>query len=691
MQEKTEKKTQIRILSESTINKIAAGEVVERPISVVKELIENSIDANAKNINIIFRKGGRNLILVRDDGVGIEKKQIPIAFYRHATSKIDDDSLDNICHLGFRGEALAAISAVSFTHIVTRTANEKCGWKFIVNNFANDLKPEDKLMPSPSDFGTTIEVTDLFCFTPNRLKFLKSERSENMLCIDLVQRMAMSFFYINFSLQIDDKIPLQYISNNIDNIDISDNIDIINNRRRTRILDIMGKEFMDNSMPIYYEDNEITISGYAAIPTYSRFTAIKQKYYCYVNGRIVKDQFLTAIIKASYHGVLPHDRYPIVIIFITVKPDLVDVNVHPNKIQVRFWQESKIKDAVFKAIRKNMGKVGIGSNIRDDVVSRIQSKFQNNTQNSAQNNNRNLFTKHDLDNSLNSAFYKEFDTKTNEISNKYYDKVNNINNGDNKNNKGCKNEDNENEKNEEDEFIKNIHIIHNSEIHDKSNFHKINYNITYKDALNDNLHKDLGRALCQIAKTYIIAENKDGIIIVDQHATHERLVLEQIKQNIQEKNNGKPTIQLLLIPEIIELDLVSVEYLLEIKEQLLNVGIRIENIDDEDNSIENNHSKKIIVKEIPSIMGGFDIKKLLYDILNNNDFRNNIINNKLDEIYSSIACHSSIRAGRSMNLHEMNKLLRLIEITPFSSQCNHGRPTYVQLSLNDMNKIFERE
>ncbi len=652
----------IKLLSEQAISKIAAGEVVERPMSVVKELVENSIDAGATSVNVIFKRGGRSIILVNDNGYGIEKEELPIALCRYATSKLNDENLDQICYLGFRGEALSAISSVSRTSIVSKSQKSANAWKLSVEGGLNihDVNSGNyQLIPASHPQGTTIEIRDLFYSTPTRVKFLRSEQAENIACIDLIQRFALSCHNISFSLQINDKAPLVYNTKDDD----------YNSGSDLRVKEVLGSEFLSNATKIKYESEELKIFGYSTIPTYSRLTTAKQKQYCYVNGRVVKDQFLNNVIKGAYYSLLPHDRYPMVVLFIDINPSLIDVNIHPNKTQIRFWQEQKVKGLIFNAIRNSISSTRVSS----DIHSKISEVINNNLTQSTIEINDKRSTK-----GFSSSIY---DPKFYNTSIKDTDSDNLIkatNNQLAENNSYIKANPYVSEKNSSinSEKLRSLENL-NSKIKQSAENQITEDSFLEKQNISDT-SLNLGVALCQINYTYIISQAEDSIVIVDQHAAHERLVLEKIKQDI--KSSKKLLSQMLLVPEIIELGVVGAESLVNIADKLESIGIKIER----------NGITQVILREIPAIPGGIDMIELLSDIANDIDLYQNLIEGKFDEIYGNIACRSSIRAGRKLNIAEMNNLLRMMEITPFSSQCNHGRPTYVKLPLNDLAKIFER-
>ncbi|MBQ4875179.1 MAG: DNA mismatch repair endonuclease MutL [Rickettsiaceae bacterium H1] len=606
----------IRLLPTKIINRIAAGEVVARPASVVKELAENSIDADADEIKITIAQGGRNLIKVKDNGIGIKKEEIKLALERHATSKLPDDDIVNITHMGFRGEALPSIASVSRMDITSRTSNDETGWTIKIEggNITRDLTPK------PCEQGSNIEVRDLFFATPNRLKFLKTEKAETQYIIDIIDKIAMANPQIAFSLTVNDKELFKYprCNNYIE-----------------RLVIIKGQEFAENTIEINAEKNEIKIIGYAGIPTYNRGNS--HYLYLFVNHRPVQDTLLINAVKAAYQDFIPHRRYPIVVLFLTLASHIVDVNVHPTKAEVRFQDKnfirhlivnelkSAIKKSVYlatsetskKALDYFTGKENHIPNLLNEIGKQEKPQFFP---------RNNLYKTEKILPELNSINKQDIVRK----------KIPKVQTDNIENNKSC-----------EQEKLSNI---------------KQQY--------------PLGTASCQLYDTYILSITEENIFLTDQHAAHERLVYEHLK------NTNKIEKQLLLMPEMIELNSAEVEKLISYGKKLTNLGMIIEKMGE----------KSIIVREIPAIIGSCDIKKLTLDILDTiNEFGEALsIQEKLEYIYKTFACHTSIRAGRKLNINEMNSILRQMESNPHSGQCNHGRPTYIKLKKTDIEKLFER-
>ena len=632
----------IRILTTNTINKIAAGEVVDRPLSVVKELVENSIDAGATEIEIEISRGGRNFIAVTDNGKGIKKDEIELALERHATSKLNEEDISNIQYLGFRGEALPSIAAVSKLRIMSKYHECDDAWEIEVTG-----GEKSSLKPIAKNIGTTIQVKDLFFSTPTRLKFLKSEASETSASIELVNKLALSKENISFRLTSNEKVIVDTKAQDVSILDSSQ-----------RLEDILGKKFIDNSIKFFLEEEEIKIYGYASIPTYNSATSLNQHFF--INKRFVRDKVLSIAVKAAYRNLIPHNRFPQIVLYLDIDPKLVDVNVHPTKAEVRFRDSQKIKGVIISAIRAAISEAELMSNneLANDAIrlfkpqgmpytkhrqeyNKVLDKlFISNENLTRQQGLKNLINNHEdiIGNSANSNF-SEYDNTHKEISDK---KV-------------------------EERYLSNF--VEN-EIEQKSIAQ--NYSTT-------NQEYPLGFAKCQIDKTYIVAEKSGSLILVDQHAAHERLTLEKIKEQLK---NGKVESQILLIPEIIELGKVLTEEIMQKKDNLRIFGL----------IIERNGISQILVRQIPVVFQNLDISNFVKSIAENSYLFDDIelINEKIDEIWGNIACHSSIRAGRILNLEEMNALLRQIEQTSFSEQCNHGRPTFIKLEMKDIRKIFER-
>ncbi|OJX09836.1 MAG: DNA mismatch repair protein MutL [Caedibacter sp. 37-49] len=605
----------IRLLPPNLINQIAAGEVVERPASVVKELIENSIDAGATAIDIAIREGGKNLILIEDNGQGMTREDLILAVDRHATSKIPDENLFNIQTLGFRGEALPSIGSVSRLEISSRFENSDLSWSLKVEG-GQKLDP----IPSTQKIGTRIEVRDLFYATPARLKFMKSATSEMNAIVDTVSRLAMAYPEIYFTLKDEKKTYL----------DLAVTLGDLSERRLQRLGTLMGKEFIENACAVNAERGEYRIQGFASLPTLNRSNANLQ--YLYVNGRAVKDKLLNTAVRISYQDFLARDRHPLVTLFLEVPPSEVDINVHPAKTEVRFRETEVIRSLIIGSLKQALMEAGhraatttssfalkamqpsISPQFRPSQTSFVMPtrpspkplylapRPQHNVGQPQQ------ATAHVIQ--LEEPTPPEYETPSHEVKE----------------------------------------------------------------------HYPLGEARAQLHDTYIVSETKDGLIIVDQHAAHERLVYESLKTQFLASQAQS---QYLLIPEVVSLSESAQKALLPHSEELKLLGLGIEAFGGE----------AVLVRETPAALGNFNVARLVQDLADEILELGQPLSLKehLEEILSTIACHGSIRAGRSLTLTEMNALLRQMEETPHSGQCNHGRPTYVELKKNDIEKLFGRK
>ena len=587
----------IRRLPENLINQIAAGEVVERPASALKELIENSIDAKATQIDIVLDNGGKNLISVSDNGIGIDKDHITLAIERHATSKLPNNDLNRIDFLGFRGEALPSIAAVSELTIQTKSESSTEAWALDVTagSFEN-------IYPSPRQQGTIISVKNLFYATPARLKFLKSSNVERSFCHQIVLKLALVNPVVGFRLQADGRELI-----NLKSEHKTDPDDLY----LSRIRKVMGANFADeaikikNSRPIKNK-GFAKINGFIGLPTLNKSNYSHQ--FLFINGRSIQDRNLSGAIRAAYGDTLPKGRFPIFCLYIDVPSEFIDVNVHPGKTEVRFEDNALIRSLI------------VGSISRELNVSYSQT--------------------------------------TNEISKEAIQRFNTYNNLETKPSPTTL-------------FSNNIELSVRS------------INEPYKTI--EQLEKDnsfdfpLGVALAQFSKNYIISRNSDGIVIVDQHAAHERLVLEKMKAARENKSIEK---QILLLPEVINLDPIPLAMILDHIELMSEIGFVIEPFGE----------GMIVVREIPALLGDSDIKQIIVDLgddLSSAGLPSSYLA-KVDLILGNIACHRSVRSGRILNENEMNQLLREMERTPNSGQCNHGRPTSIRLSLKDIEKLFNR-
>lgn len=616
----------IRILPDNLVNQIAAGEVIERPASVVKELVENAIDAGADSIEVSLTGGGKNLIIVTDNGKGMDKDELALAVERHATSKLPDDDLFNIKHLGFRGEALPSIAAVSRLSITTRQKDSENAWKIEING-----GEKSQVAPAALSQGTRIEVRDLFYATPARLKFLKADSSEAAQCVDILNRIAMANPHISFYLYSEGK---KKIALNACQGELFD-------ARLKRLSEVMGKEFADNSLLIDASRESVRISGYVSLPTLNKANSLSQ--YLFVNSRPVRDKLLLGAIKGAYQDVLASNRYPLCALFIDVKPEYVDVNVHPTKAEVRFYDAQAVRGLLVGSIRQglSLGDKAVANNldlaafVQDNIPSfgssyaPIDTTMSNFTHNEPMFAEGGDFAKPHTYTPFQASSVKRGTAVLPDLERAYSVKTEEIPN-------------------------------------------------SYGQA--EDIIGPLGLAKAQFHDTYIISQTADSIIIIDQHAAHERIVMEKLKADLAAEH--KVVTQMLLIPEIIDLSASEKENILSQTENLAKLGLVVEEFG----------PSAVIVREIPALISGADVKKLIIDLAAEiaewgGEFS---LTDKLHHICATIACHGSVRAGRRLNIDEMNRLLRDMEKTEHSGQCNHGRPTYVELKLTDIEKLFAR-
>ena len=603
----------IKILSNSTINKISAGEVIERPSSVVKELVENAIDAGATKISITLECSGKNLIVIKDNGFGMTKDDLELAVLRHATSKLDEDDLLNINSFGFRGEALPSIGAISKFKITSKKRENSSSYSLSIIGG----KIEPTILANINE-GTIIEVRDLFFATPARLKFLRSDKTELASIVLVVKKIALAHPAISFTLSHDGR--------EIINVKSREHPNTI----KDRIEEILGKEFTENATEVSLFRDDIEIYGYSSIPTYNRAASDDQ--FLFINNRPVKDKILNIALKVSYQDYLARDRHPVSVLFIKLNPHFVDVNVHPAKSEVRFHDPNLIRSLVISAVK--------------DALARSSNQVSNIASSTALNYMRPT--------SLSSQSF------------------------------------NEKSANNQGRFQLPTSPTQNLPISARLDYAVSNTNLLIKTTPQSNveapsLEKDtdfpLGAAKTQLHGTYIISQTPDSIIIIDQHAAHERIGYEKIKEQIEKNGLIK---QRLLIPSIIELpDTQRAELLNEHKLLLANLGLTIEKFGE----------NSIIVSEIPSLVGDININQLVHDLADHLQSMGEHIalSELIEHITETYACHYAIRAGRVLNAEEMNGLLRLMENTPFSGQCNHGRQTYVELKLKDIEKLFGRK
>ena len=598
----------IRYLPETLINQIAAGEVIERPFAVVKELVENSIDAGASQIEVDLREGGKAMIVVRDNGCGMSRDDLVASVDRHATSKLPDDDLVHIRHMGFRGEALASISAVARLSIQTRHGDE--AWEIRVEG-----GKKHEPMPSAHPEGTQIEVRDLFYATPARLKFLKTERAEFMAIKDTLTRLAMAHPDITFRLNHDGKKSL--------NLQATDNA-------QERLAAILGREFGENAMIIEAEREGIELSGFASLPTLHRGTT--QYQYLFVNGRAVRDKLLHGCIRGAYADVLHSGRHPIVALSLKLPPEEVDVNVHPAKAEVRFRDPGLVRGLIVSALKHALHEHG--QKASSSVSTQMMGRFQ----------------------PANSPSLPLNRGGPSAVPVSYA-------------------------------YGNLAEASHSDYAHQASmavDMAPVAKTEIYEEFEESPQSFPLGAARAQIHENYIIAQSDEGLVIVDQHAAHERLVYERFKAQMEDsKNDGGVEKQGLLSPEIVELGESEAERLLAHATTLAKLGLEIEPFG----------TGTVAVQSIPALLGGkANITQMIVDLADDITERDSAqgLEERLNEILSTMACHGSVRSGRRMNVDEMNALLRQMEGTPMSGQCNHGRPTYIELSLKEIEKLFGR-
>lgn len=590
----------IRVLPPNLINQIAAGEVVERPASAIKELVENAIDAGADKIDVTIDKGGKSYFAVTDNGYGMTRDELELAIQRHATSKLPSDDLLDINFLGFRGEALPSIASVAKMKLISRKADMDSGWQLLVEG-GKAQSPT----PVPCKIGTTIEVRDLFYATPARLKFLKSEQSEQSAIREVLDRLAMSHPEITFTLNNENrKLAFYPATNNLFD----------------RVAMVIGHEFKDNALSVQTQYEDLELSGFIGLPTYTRPTSTEQ--YLFVNGRSVKDKILLGAIRGAYQGLMGHgsDGHPVLALFLSVPKHSVDVNVSPAKTEVRFADSARIRGMLVASLRNTLAEHG-NKTATTLNIGALDTTPQ-----------------------LQKAPYRPTTTSKNPS---YY----------------------------------SAPVQHTLQMNDSYQV-KAYENTKIAPAIKETPVSDdfppLGFAKAQIHKTYIVSQTQDGIVIVDQHAAHERLTYEKMMAQIGEH----PQTQLLLMPEIVDLKLEEVALLNTRAQELKDMGWVLDAFG----------TDSIAVREIPALLDKTDIKKTIQDLVDTlKTFDDTILlKDKMKDICARIACHGSVRAGRVLSIDEMNALLRQMEACGTSGQCIHGRPTYIELQLKDIEKLFNR-
>ena len=607
----------IRVLPSNLINQIAAGEVIERPASALKELVENAIDAGAQKIEVTLTGGGKNVLTVTDDGCGMSPEELALAVERHATSKLPDNDLFQINFLGFRGEALPSIGSVSRLSIASREKGSSEGWKISVEGGVKNA-----VEPAAISGGTRIEVRDLFYTTPARLKFLKADASETAQCVDMLQRIALANPHISFYLFSDGKKKLALNACDGDVVEA----------RRQRIADVLGAEFKENSVPITAQNEFCDISGFVSVPTYNKANSLSE--FLFVNNRPVRDKLILGAIKGAYQDLIMAGRYPACVIYIHVNPRYVDVNVHPTKAEVRFFDNNSVRGLLVGAIRNALSVGGRHSAETDGLEHLLAQQIMAET---ARLNSVSLGAEQSVREN-----HKEFSRL-------------------------------------QMPFSKHGHSTPPISLPTLES----QYSVRVAEApAAETLEQvgELGLAKAQFHNTYIISQTEDSIVIIDQHAAHERITMERMLQSMEK--HERMASQMLLIPEVVDLSLLEKENILEYASTLADLGL----------SVEEFGPQAVLVREIPALLGNIEVKKLIKDLAAEISEWGSAyaLNDKIHHICATIACHGSVRAGRALNIEEMNRLLRDMERTEHSGQCNHGRPTYVKIKLADIEKLFER-
>lgn len=594
----------IRRLPEHLVNRIAAGEVVERPASALKELVENAIDAGATRIAVALAGGGRDRIEVADDGGGMAPAEIALALERHATSKLPDDSIDRVSTLGFRGEALPSIASVARLTIESRVRGGD-GWSRVVDNGVLAGEGPAALPP-----GTRVTVEDLFGKVPARRKFLRSERSEYAACVDVVKRLAMARPDIGFTLEHDGRRTLSVPPGE---------------DRPARVAALTSRDLGENSVTVDYEREGVRLGGVAGLPTFNRGVADHQ--YLFVNGRPVKDRLLIGAVRGAYQDLLARDRHPILALFIEVPPDELDVNVHPAKTEVRFRDPGGIRGLIVGGLRHALDEAGHRSAQRPSASALGSWRSEED------------ILRHSREGGNPASFFTHRPGSWNPASagvTAVADRV--------------------------QDYFPQARAEPATE------------------APPEAIHHPLGVARGQVAATYIVAEAEDGLVLVDQHAAHERLVLERMRRAMA---NGGVARQALLLPEVVELEEPACDRIEARLAELEEMGLELERFG----------PRAILVRATPALLGHGDIKGLITDLADELAAYDSALSlkEKLDLVAATMACHGSVRAGRLLSVAEMNALLREMEVTPHSGQCNHGRPTWVKLSMGDVEKLFGRK
>lgn len=626
----------IRLLPANLVNQIAAGEVVERPASAIKELVENAIDAGATRIDVVLSEGGQALISVTDDGCGMGPEELELAVERHATSKLPDDDLFHIQAFGFRGEALPSIGSVARLRLTSRPKGTDSAWTLLVEG-GHKGAPE----PAAHPFGTRVEVRDLFFATPARLKFLKSPRSELMAARDVLERLAMANPRVGFTLADESRSILKLPACSGDE----------ETARLDRLAAVLGRDFGPASLSLDVTRDGVRLSGRVGLPTFNKGTRDYQ--YLFVNGRPVRDKLLLGALRGAYQDVLAHDRHPVVALFVDLPPQEVDVNVHPAKAEVRFRDPGLVRGLIVGGIKHVLaeaghraaqpaGDLGALGAFRPAAAPPPSAARQYSAWSwqrpavPAGAYQAAATAQAPLPLPGTQSFDAISATAPSGLSEHYSPAPG-------------------------DDFLPQGRLAAPDPIEDEH----ANY--------------PLGVARGQVHNTYIVAQTADGLILVDQHAAHERLVYERMKQALAQGGIAR---QGLLLPEVVEMDEAACDRVLARADDLAQLGLCLESFG----------PGAVVVRETPALLGECDVQGLVRDLADNlAEWGDSLaLQDRLAHVCGTMACHGSVRAGRKLNGAEMNALLRQMEATPHSGQCNHGRPTYVELKLADIEKLFGR-
>jgi len=602
----------LRRLPDGLVNRIAAGEVIERPANAVKELVENAIDAGAARIEVALGAGGKTLIEVVDDGVGMTADELTLAVERHVTSKLPDDDLTDIRSLGFRGEALPSIGAVSRLTITSRARGAEQAWAITVEGGVVGAPK-----PAALAVGTRVEVRDLFFSTPARLKFLKSDRAETSAAIDALNQIGMAYPEVALSVLADGRKRLALDAAQGDLLDAG----------RRRLAAVMGRDFIDNAVPVAAEREGLRLDGFAGLPTFNRGQARQQ--YLFVNRRPVRDRLLFGAVRGAYQDLLARDRHPLVALFLDLDPAEVDVNVHPTKAEVRFRDPARVRGLIVGALRQALDAAGhrAATTVADAALAAAIPEPATGR----------LFATAPRGGGV----WHPPPSPAADLA--------------------------------------EAAAVYQAPISEAATNDAPAGRVEADPADVPELAYPLGAARGQLHETYIVAQTDDGIVIVDQHAAHERLVLERMRRALSETGVAR---QILLLPEVVEVDPALAEALVARSDELAELGLVLEAFGE----------GAVVVREAPALLGEINIQALVHDLADEIAALDQALSLKerLEDVCATMACHGSVRAGRRLTAVEMNALLREMETTPHSGQCNHGRPTYVELKLADIERLFGR-